>query len=244
MRNPTRRNRNIGTSKQGHGQNNELRIPYPALVQKEFYERLESYQKISKSINGKDFDFVIEETRKGSVHACSIDDLVRIIELIPEQDHEGLKLIILRQPKRKEETISPVWGRLIYSFEFEGESEPAIILEAVDKTRKFKWSKKLTPDERKELDLLKIDGHNIQEDQRSFQFDYEIENVRNTQLFRTLPHEFGHYVHYLEVVERLGSEDEDFEQWESRHDSYFKIPNTQKEKFANSYVKKLSLKRF
>ena len=40
MYDPIRRNRHIGTSKQGYGQNNKLSIPQPALVFKTFYERL------------------------------------------------------------------------------------------------------------------------------------------------------------------------------------------------------------
>ena len=39
---------------------------------------------------------------------------------------------VRRQPKRKEEIISPVWGRLIYSYEFENDYCPAIILDAID----------------------------------------------------------------------------------------------------------------
>lgn len=54
-----------------------------------------------------------------------------MITHIPSEDYGDLRFIILRQPKRKEEIISPVWGRLIYSFEFEHEYAPAIILDAV-----------------------------------------------------------------------------------------------------------------
>lgn len=244
MLNPTRRNRNIGTSKQGHGQNNRLVIPYPAHVQKEFFESLGKYEKVTQRINSKKFTFVVEETRQDSNHACSIEDIATVIERIPIDDYGELNLIILRQPKRKEEILSPVWGRLIYSYDFEGDSRPAIILEAVNYSKEFKWSKKLSIDARNELEELKKDGHPIVEDKKYFTSIYEVKNVRNTQLFRTLPHEFGHYVHYLEVVERPSLEDEEFEDWEKRYDSYFALPTSEKERYANKYVSNLDLKRF
>jgi hypothetical protein len=236
MRDATRRNRNIGTSNQGHGKDNELTIPQPALILKCFYERLDNYKKIPKTINGHDFLFVVEQTRETSEHACSINDISKIIENIPTKNYGDLKLIILRQPKRKEEKLSPVWGRLIYTYEFEGEYYPAIIIEAIDFKRKFKWTKKLSIDSQRELERLREDGHKIIDVKRHLIADYKINNVRATQLYRTLIHEFGHYVHYLEFVEIPGTDDEEYEEWEKRNDLYFKLPNSEKEKFAHKYA--------
>jgi hypothetical protein len=242
MYNPTRRNRNIGTSKQGHGQNNKLTIPKPCATSKTFTERLDKYEKLEKNINGHNFLFIIEQTRESSKHACSINDIERIIEQIPSYDFGNLKLIVLRQPKRKEETLSPVWGRLIYSYEFENDYFPAIILEAVDYTKRLKWAMNLSIESQKELERLKNDGHLINQNGRFFIADYKIENVRNTQLYRTLLHEFGHYVHYLREVEHPAIEDEPLERWELRHDNYFKIPQVEKEKFAHKYADTLRQK--
>lgn len=236
MRDATRRNRNIGTSKQGHGNDNELTIPQPAMILKSFYERLDIYKKIQKTINGHDFLFVVEQTRETSKHACSINDISKIIENIPTKDYGDLKLIILRQPKRKEEALSPVWGRLIYSYEFEADYYPAIIIEAMDFSRKFKWTKKLSVESQRELERLREDGHLISDDKRNFVADYELDNVRATQLYRTLIHEFGHFAHYQEFVGRPGTDDEEYEEWETRHDLYFKLPKLEKEKFAHKYA--------
>jgi hypothetical protein len=131
MFNPTRRNRNIGSAKQGHGQSNRLIIPSPCTSSKTFYERLENYEKTEIKINGHDFLFIVEQTRQNCRHACSIADLTRVIENIPLQDYGELRLIVLRQPKRKEELLSRAWGRLIYSYEFENDFLPAVIIEAV-----------------------------------------------------------------------------------------------------------------
>ena len=239
VKNPTRRNRNIGTAKQGFGQNNKLTIPQPCGVLKSFYERLVDYQKIKSVINGHEFLFIIEQTRTDSEHSCSVADIETIIEQIPNEDYGELKLIVLRQPKRKEEILSPTWGRLIYSYEFENDYFPAIIIDAVDFKRKFKWKNNLAIDDQKEIQRLIEDGHKIENDGRHFVAEYELKNVRNTQLYRTLLHEFGHYVQYLEFVERPATEDEEYEVWEARQDKYFEIPKAEKEKFAHKYADNL-----
>jgi len=193
MKNPTRRNKNIGTSKQGFSKDNKLVIAWPASVQKYFYERLEKYQKVERVIKGHEFTFIIEETRKNCYHACTVDDLVSLISCIPEKDYGELCYIVLRQPKRKEETLSPVWGRLIYSYEFEDNHYPAVIIEAIDLSRSFKWDKKLSPDK-------------------------------------------------LEFVERPSHTDEEFEEWEKRHERYWQLPLDEKEKFAHNYAYQLTEK--
>ena len=239
MWNPIRRSRNIGTSKQGHGNNNKLTIPKPCAVSKSFYEKLDSYNKVKKSINGHKFIFIVETTRDSCRHACTVMDIVRIIENIPFADYGELGLIILRQPKRKEEILSPVWGRLIYSYEFENEYYPAIIIEAVDYCKKICWNKSQTPDEQREFSRLKLDGHHFTEDKKTFNALFDVESVRNTQLYRTLIHEFGHYVQYLEVVEKEGNGDESFEEWNKRNEKYFNIPKREKESYAHKYAERI-----
>jgi len=238
MRNPSRRNRNIGTSKQGFGNNNRFDIPETSST-KSFVEQIENYSKEYRTINGHQFTFIIEQTRTTSRHACSINDIERMLNFIPSKDYGELEHIVFRQPKRKEEIHSPVWGRLLYSFDFEGEFAPAIILEAVDYQKFFKCTKKLSVESQIEIDRLRQDGHELIEEKRFFRAEYKIENVRNTQLYRTLLHEFGHYVHYLEVVERPGTDGEDIEEWEKRHDSYFRIPKSEKEKYAHKYADRI-----
>lgn len=242
MYNPTRRNKNIGTENQGFSQNNKLKISTPYGTLKSFYERIEKYQKKAKIINDHEFLFIIEETRENSFHSCSVDDLEKIIKHIPKEDYGDLKFIILRQPKRKEEIISSVWGRLIYSFEFESDYFPAIILDSIDLNKKLIWTKKQTIEDQKEFARLKQDGHIFVENKRDFVSELRLEACRNTQLYRTLLHEFGHYVHYLEVVERPGCEDEDYDKKEARDDYYVSLPKVEKEKFAHQYADQLKKK--
>ncbi|MGI4870615.1 MAG: hypothetical protein ACRYFX_05485 [Janthinobacterium lividum] len=236
MHNPVRRSRNIGTTRQGAGRDNKLVIPQPCQTAKNFYERLGKYEKIERIINGHSFLFVIEQLREHSKHACSVEALEEVIRQIPVADLGELKFIVLRQPKRKEERMSLVWGRLIYSYDFEGEVYPAILIEAVDYRLKIKWGSKLSLAEQAELEKLRADGHDIIRNGNYFIAEYDIESVRNTQLYRTLPHEFGHYVQYLEVVVRPGNEDESLKVWEARHDKYCRIAQVEKERFAHAYA--------
>lgn len=230
MKNFTRRNRNIGTSKQGHGQDNKFD------VQDFFIEKLVDYTKHEVIIKDHTFVFITEKLQKGFQHSCSIDDIVNCLHLIPESDYGDLKFIIFRQPKKKEQTLSPVWGRLAYSYEFENQLYPAIIIEAFKEGDRLKWSKKISIIDRREFDLLLKEGHNFTDKGKYYEAELEFNAVRNTQLNRTIFHEVGHYVHYLTVVERQGVEDESYEEWESRYKTYFSIPKREKEIFANKYA--------
>lgn len=233
MRNPSRRNKNIGTSKQGHGQNNKMVIPSSWHDSKVFFERLEAYQIVERSILGHPFRFVVEQTRSTAFHSCTIEDLCTFLAFIPATDYGELSLIVLRQPKRKESMLNPVWGRLIYSFEFEGRYEPAIILEAVDTSQKLQWPKKQSLERQREFRRLKEDGHVFEEGRRHFTANFELNSSRRTQLYRTLPHEFGHYVHYCKVVERPLDNDLD---WNQRWERYEAIAAEEKERFAHDYA--------
>ncbi|WP_020530655.1 hypothetical protein [Flexithrix dorotheae] len=244
MLNPIRRNKNIGTGKQGVGKSNKLVIPDPDV--RHFCERLGNYKKTKRVINNHEFIIIEEETNKKYSHACSLEDIVRLINLVPKEDYGELKYIILRQPKHKENLLSPVWGKLMYSYEFENEFFPAIILESQNYTKPLKWPKKLSPDSRLEVERLKEDGHLFVEDKRHFTIELSLQNVRSTQLFRTIFHEFGHYVHYMNIVEKPGLDEEEIEEWDKRYNYYFSLPSKEKETFANQYAENLreSLKEY
>ena len=238
MYNPSRRNRNIGTAKQGYGQSNKLSIPSPYLVSLSFFERLGRYEKVTRVINGHTFLFIIEATNSWSGHACSIADIERMIGYVPPEDYGSLKFIVLRQPKRKENIVSPTWGRLIYSYEFEGDYHPAIILESADYSSRLKWKRRLCIEDQKELERLKADGHPFIADKRGFTAALLQKNVRNTQLYRTLL-QFGHYVQYLQMVESLSNEEEAYGKYEERWEVYKKVSKECKEKFAHGYADNL-----
>lgn len=235
MRNPTRRNRNIGTAKQGVGQDNRLTIPSSWTDYKCFHERLSAYEKEEMIIHGHTFIFITEKNSMSSLHACTVKDIARMISYLPPADYGDLKFIVLRQPKKKEEIISPVWGRLICSYEFEGAYYPAIILEAANYEKPLKWTRSLDPDDQSELERLREDGHVFAEDRRSFTTTLEPVHVRSTQLYRTLLHEVGHYVQYVAMVQPFAGEELD-EDRDKREDSYNRLAKDAKEKFAHQYA--------
>ncbi len=100
-RNPTRRNRNIGTAKSGHGQNNKLKIPNGHCWSR-FWERVPGGIVIRREICGRTVAFLVQPTIKTFVHSCTIDDICTLFKLIPLNDWEDLGIICFRQATRKQ----------------------------------------------------------------------------------------------------------------------------------------------
>lgn len=237
MRNPTRRNKNIGTKKQGYGQNNKNVISDRWSDTSVYWERLEDYILVNRQINEKEYKFLVERTRKTSIHPCTVDDIEKLLSWLNEEDLEGLNLIVFRQPKRKEELLNPVWGRLNYFVEIDEHEGAAIMLESYDMTRKIKWSKSLKVEDKKEFERLKSDGHEIRETKRENIIIPTINGLRNTMLYRTFIHEVGHYVEYLEKVKRPSKANGDYDFWTD----YDRIPSQEKETFAHTYASKVGI---
>ncbi|WP_294283116.1 hypothetical protein [uncultured Chryseobacterium sp.] len=100
----------------------------------------------------------------------------------------------------------------------------------------------MTVEDQKEFIRLQEDRHDFTDNKKAYVSPICIEPSRNTQLYRILLHEFGHYVHYLEVVERPGNETEDDEMKEARDNFYFRLSKMEKEKFPHQYADRLKLK--
>src|SRR5690348_9853529 len=96
--NPTRRNRNLGTAKSGHGQDNRLVIPSNRRDPRPFWSRLGPHATVTRTIWGRPVTFLVEPVRASSVHACTVDDLFQMLELFAS-DWYWVRLFILRQPK-------------------------------------------------------------------------------------------------------------------------------------------------
>lgn len=238
MKNPIRRNKNIGTAKQGYGADNKLTIPWPAALMRSYEERLTNYEKQYRTINGRSFEFVIEQTRTDCSHRCTVNDCAEILRHIPPIDYGRLHLVVLRQPKRKEEILQPAWGRLVYSYKFEKDFRPAIILESINPNKAIKWPKTLSLEGQKELNRLIDDGHKVTTTKRHHILHSTPESIRSTQLYRTLPHEIGHYKHFLEMVGELedSPESETYEEYEQREERYHKLSKDIKEKYAHRFA--------
>jgi hypothetical protein len=231
--NPTRRNRNLGTERAGHGLDNRLVIPAAWRDRRVFWEKLRD--PIRVDINA--FTFLVEPCLPGFVHAVTVDDVVRFLALLPPHDVATLRAVVLRQPTRKQRILSAVWGRLAYFAELGCTRGPAVILEAHPKDHCFERSRSLSPDEAEELDRLRADGHVVRAG-RCWQVQTSLASTRSTQLFRTLPHEVGHLVHYeREVGLRAGG---DARAEGTLRDQFFTRPKREREDFAHRYAREVA----
>lgn len=199
-----------------------------------FYEKLVDPVEVSVKARSVPLTILVEPPQAGFAHACTVDDIVQLLQLIPVAHFEKTKLIVLRQPKRKERILASVWGRLVYWSEIGKHSGAAIYLEARNVSRPRKWGKSLTPDWARELDRLREDGHEITSDKRNHLISSTLDSVRSTQLYRTLPHEVGHYVDYLRSVEYPSRENVD--KWLRLNDLYHGKPEQEREAFAHRYA--------
>ncbi len=91
--NPIRRNRNIGTVKSGHGQNNRLVIPWAWNDDRIFYERLVNPIEIPVTIGPASTHIIVEPPLPGFTHACTVDDILSVLQLIPAQHLDPIKLL-------------------------------------------------------------------------------------------------------------------------------------------------------
>ncbi|PQV65049.1 hypothetical protein B1R32_10256 [Abditibacterium utsteinense] len=160
-------------------------------------ENLRDYKTETREIEGNTLIFVTEKPRLDCAHACSIDDIMRVLHYFPISDLEGLELIIFRQPKRKEEILSPAWGRYYPFLEIKKLSGSAIILESLDLAKPIRWEKSLQRYGFERMERLRSQGHTVVETPKFYEIFSTLESVRETQLYETLPHEVGHHVQYL-----------------------------------------------
>jgi hypothetical protein len=237
-RNPARRNRNIGTAKQGHGQNNALVVPdrSDGLY---WLDRVGDCQVEDRCIGKRTVRFVIETNTLDCIHPCSVSDIARILETLPQSDWTGLQTFVFRQPTRKQLILSPVWGRLLYYSEIttaKGKllaKGPTIFLDAIQIDKPLVWNTSLDPDDSQELDRLRQDGHEVQRSGRKFNIAVTASSARNTQLYRTLLHEIGHWFDWLSEVEEPAGRGVDRDELET---AYFARPKAEREAFAHRYA--------
>jgi len=229
--NPTRRNRNIGTPKSGRGLANRLVVPDPRNDRRVFWEKLRDPVRIEAD----GFTLLVEPCWPGFVHSVTPDDALRVLGLFPDEDVARVRTLVFRQPTRKQRILSCVWGRLAYFATLREIDGPAVILEAQEPAVQFEWPRSLSPDDASEIDRLRQDGHEITLGRRAWSIRGQLDSIRATQLFRTLPHEVGHYVHYDRDVRQRSAGDPT--QLLRLQDAYFKRPRRERDEFAHRYAR-------
>lgn len=232
-----RRNRNRGQPWRGHGANNRMCIPDRGPDYQPFWATLTSFQTVKRDLAGKPFFVLVEPTREDCVHCCTVEDVFRLLRLVPVTDIAGLGMVILRQPKRKEQGLSPVWGRLAYEVDFPEYQGPAVILEALAPTGRIRWERSLDPDARRELERLAADGHLVRFEGRGPIISTTLESNRATQLYRTLLHEVGHWVDFQRSV--APSREAPWT-WLRLHEEWRRKPRAVREACAHAYADSLA----
>lgn len=231
--NPVRRSRTIGTAKQGHGQDNRLVIPKGRPDDRVYYEVLRSPVVVRRTAGGSALTFLVEPPRVGSFHACTVDDVCRVLDFVPPGHLNAIDLVVLRQPTRKQELLRPVWGRLAYHARTGRHAGTAIFLEA-QPGAPLHWSASLDPEDAAELERLRADGHVVTRERRGWRVALTPRSIRETQLHRTLLHELGHAVDWQESVLRPALGDEALREGLAR--VYRSKPRRAKEDFAHRYA--------
>lgn len=227
---PTRRSRTIGTPAQGHGADNKMVVPDRDSI----LRRLADPRFVEVEVAGAVRSVVVERTRPGAMHACTVDDIVEMLEQVDAAHLVDLDLIVLRQPTRKQESLEPVWGSLRYYLQIGRHAGGALILDAVPDTVVVHFDRKMTPDQQAELDRLQQSGAKVVETRRAIDLAYSPAAARDVQLYRTVLHEIGHWVDYLEKVEIPS--DQPGGDWDRLWERYWQRPTREREAFAHRYA--------
>ena len=241
MKNPTRRNKKIGTKSSGFKKRKEFSIPnFREDEGYHFVENLREPVVIKRETkNGSlSIRFIVEAQVGNEKHACTVDDIWNV--LCENPDECFVEYIILRRPTKKQQKLGPVWGRLIYNFMFREYVGSAIILESLPLNEVIKRPISQGPDEQREMKRLEVDGHKICKDKKNYLIETNYDTIRSTQLYRTLLHELGHYRHFHEF-KPFGDNPTD-EEVNRGIELYDTIPQKDKEDFAHRYADEMKKK--
>ena len=114
--NPARRNRRTGTAASGCKRRAPFAIPAPFGRQRKpraFHEQLHSPVIVWRQVAGHSLCFAVEPPHLpgGFFHPCTVDDLCAVLAGCPPHDVARVRMIVLRQPTRKQPIFSQAWGR-------------------------------------------------------------------------------------------------------------------------------------
>ena len=202
-------------------------------------EQISDHRVEDRVVANRTVRFVIEKNSLNCIHPCSVADVVRMLESLPQSDWAGLDTFVFRQPTRKQLILSPVWGRLLYYAKISTltgrpiAKGPSIFLDAIDPDKTMTWRTSLDPDDTQELQRLAEDGHEVRREGRKYHIAVSASSARATQLYRTLLHEIGHWFDWLSKVEEPFSRGAE---WEDLEERYFARPKSEREAFAHRYA--------
>lgn len=238
---PERRNRNIGTKRAGYAKSNDMRIPQSWLDKHGncslYYERIGLAHVEEVTIGDLELKILYEQPKDGFSYGCSPSDVIKLLSMAAKIAPALPEIIAFRQPTQKQRQQFPVWGRFLYFAELGKHKGTAIVLEAQKLGASLKWSKSLSPTDRAEYERLVDDGHSFVEMKRYFLANLAENEIRNTNLYRTLLHELGHLTDYHQkVLNEQTALDPD---QNVAVDLYFSRPTSEREIFAHRFAENL-----
>jgi hypothetical protein len=211
-------------------------IPERWTSARRFYESLASPARVIRRIGPRTVVFLVEKPNPGFGHACSVDDIVGILTCLEKYGASAVDTIVLRQPTRKQRVLQPVWGRLQYFSSLTEEVSPAIFVEAQPISGTFTRELPRTPDDVAEHECLVQDGHGFVRVGNRYRAQWNPVATRATQLYRTVPHEVGHWMDYLTWPQRCPVRQE--VSGAKVGDLYFSRPDRERELFAHQYAQR------
>lgn len=226
-------------------------VPYRWWPPRDLFERGDNVL-VKRKVRGIELPFLVQKPLPGCIHACTIDDIVHVLQRVPphelfgEKHVTGLDGIILRQPTRSSRRLRGAWGRLFYQVEIGPIRDVGIYLDATDVPTTLKWSRRLDPEHKAELERLLEEASAVREDKRHYHMEFDLDAIRRVQLYRTLLHEIGHMVHYQEFVERAeiksaAAAGRSFDRARCRdlEEDYFAQARADGESFADRYAERV-----
>ncbi len=171
MRNPIRRNRNIGKTQGGRVKNGRADEKWSRVFPQNLWES------ISNESGG--WRFFAENPSKHYYHPCKPKEYLAVLERLPSHQTEYVKGIILRRVSKRDEKFN-VEARRRYS---------CVILNAFPKKRQYSFDKK--PSESTIRHYAPFSSNWTEEDGKWI-LNWEEEEVKKYYLYHLFLHELGH----------------------------------------------------
>jgi len=202
-----------------------------------YFERLEKPGFESVKVGDSHVKVLFEAPRAGFSYGCSPADIVKLLTEVSNLVPVLPDTVAFRQPNRTQNQQDPTWGRFLYFAEFAEHHGTAIAVEAQELGAPFKWSKRMTLEDRAEYARLLRDGHVFVETKRDRVAVLTEEAVRNTILYRSFLHEHGYLADYHQkVLDDKTALDADLEVAENL---YFSRSPSEREAFAHRFAEGL-----
>ena len=216
--NPAKGNRKAGTKPSSKNwRTNKMVVPGTTWLDRNgdrcsYYEYMRGAAQASHDVHGQNVISLYQQPRDGFGYRCTPEDVAAMLNLLPVDDVSDIEIIAFRQPTRKQWTLRPAWGRMMFYAEFSGISGTCLMLEASKIGAVTKYPRRQVIETAEEMDRLCRDGHELVEDRRGWTLVTTEDSIRSGVLYRTVPHEVGHCVdldrymsdpQYADVIEAL-----------------------------------------